>query len=110
MSYTNARVPLEPGLNLIIGPNGAGKSSILLGISVVLGQTYTERAKRLSDLIRWGEEEARVSVVLGNGGLKGVKPFLFEQGGSVTLTRILKKSGDYSYLITNKPQSQTNDL
>ncbi|TMI51500.1 hypothetical protein E6H15_08745, partial [Candidatus Bathyarchaeota archaeon] len=31
MSYKNASVPLEPGLNLIVGPNGAGKSSILLG-------------------------------------------------------------------------------
>ena len=110
MSYTNARVPLEPGLNLIIGPNGAGKSSILLGISVVLGQTYTERAKRLSDLIRWGEEEARVSIVLDNAGLKGVKPFPHARGDSVTLTRILKKSGDYNYLINNKPVSKTNVL
>jgi len=110
MSYTNASVPLEPGLNLIIGPNGAGKSSILLGISVVLGQTYTERAKRLSDLIRWGEEEARVSIVLDNAGLKGVKPFPHARGDSVTLTRILKKSGDYNYLINNKPVSKTNVL
>src|SRR5438034_138657 len=47
MSYKNASVPLEPGLNLIVGPNGAGKSSILLGISVVLGQAYTERARKL---------------------------------------------------------------
>ena len=110
MSYTNASVPLEPGLNLIIGPNGAGKSSILLGISVVLGQTYTERAKRLSDLIRWGEEEARVSIVLDNAGLKSVKPFPHARGDSVTLTRILKKSGDYNYLINNKPVSKTDVL
>ncbi|MEM2901747.1 MAG: ATP-binding protein, partial [Candidatus Bathyarchaeia archaeon] len=47
MSYVNAYVPLKPGLNLICGPNGAGKSSILLAISLVLGQTYTERARRL---------------------------------------------------------------
>jgi len=57
MSYEHAYVPLEPGLNLICGPNGAGKSSILLAISVVLGQTYTERAKRLSDLIRRGQDK-----------------------------------------------------
>src|SRR2546427_12760099 len=101
MSYTNASVPLEPGLNLIIGPNGAGKSSILLGISVVLGQTYTERAKRVSDLIRWGEEEARVSIVLDNACLKALKPLPHARGDSVTLTLILKKSGDYNYLINN---------
>jgi chromosome segregation ATPase len=110
MSYKNASVSLEPGLNLIIGPNGAGKSSILLGISVVLGQTYTERAKRLSDLIRWGEEEARVSLVLDNAGLKGVKPFPHARGDSVTLTRVLKKSGDYNYLLNNKPVSKNDVL
>ena len=44
MSYEYARIPLKPGLNLISGPNGAGKSSILLSISVALGQIYTEEA------------------------------------------------------------------
>src|SRR3989454_11926346 len=58
MSYKNTSIPLRPGLNLIIGPNGAGKSSILLGISVVLGQAFTERAKKLSELIRWNERDA----------------------------------------------------
>ncbi len=110
MSYTNASVPIEPGLNLIIGPNGAGKSSILLAISVVLGQTYTERAKRLSDLIRWGQEEAKISIVIENSGLKGVKPFPQVRGETVTLTRILKKSGDYNYLLNNKPASKTDVL
>ncbi|MEM2648940.1 MAG: ATP-binding protein, partial [Candidatus Bathyarchaeia archaeon] len=47
MSYEYARIPLKPGVNIICGPNGAGKSSILLGISVALGQSYTERSKRL---------------------------------------------------------------
>lgn len=95
-----------PGLNLIIGPNGAGKSSILLAISVVLGQTYTERAKRLSDLIRWGEEEARVSIVLENSGMKGARPFPRARGETVVLTRVLKKSGEYNYLLNNKPASK----
>jgi len=54
MSYEYARVPLKQGVNAVCGPNGAGKSSFLLGICVALGETYTERSKRLSDLIRWG--------------------------------------------------------
>ncbi|MFB6216003.1 MAG: AAA family ATPase, partial [Candidatus Aenigmatarchaeota archaeon] len=58
MSYDYARIPLEKGLNLITGPNGAGKSSILLAISVALGQSHTERSRKLSDLIRRGEEMA----------------------------------------------------
>ncbi len=108
MSYKNASVPLEPGLNLIIGPNGAGKSSILLAISVVLGQAYTERAKRLSELIRWGEQEARVSVRLDNVGAKGLKPFPQARGEEVLITRVLKRSGDYHYLLNKKPVSRTD--
>jgi chromosome segregation protein len=43
MSHEYSRIRLEPGLNVITGPNGSGKSSILLGLAVALGQTYTER-------------------------------------------------------------------
>ena len=108
MSYRNASVPLEPGLNLIIGPNGAGKSSILLAISVVLGQAYTERAKKLSELIRWGEPEARISVRLDNKTAKGARPFPQARTDEVLLTRVLKRSGDYLYLLNNKPITKTD--
>ena len=56
MSYEYARVRFKKGVNVIVGPNGAGKSSLLLAISVGLGQTYTERSRKLSDLIRWGRD------------------------------------------------------
>lgn len=108
MSYRNASIPLEPGLNLIVGPNGAGKSSILLGISVVLGQAYTERSRRLSELIRWGEDQARVSVLLDNESETGPRPFPQARSDKVLLTRILKRSGDYHYLLNNKPVSKTS--
>jgi chromosome segregation protein len=104
MSYENSYVPLQPGLNLICGPNGAGKSSILLAISVVLGQAYTERSKRLSDLIRWGTEEARVTLILDNSGEK--KPFPHFHTDLVTVTRVIKKNGTYYYLLQNKPVSK----
>ena len=108
MSYRNASVPLEPGLNLIIGPNGAGKSSILLAISVVLGQAYTERARKLSELIRWGQPEARISVRLDNKTAKGARPFPQARTDEVLLTRVLKRSGDYLYLLNNKPITKTD--
>ncbi len=108
MSYKNASIPLEPGLNLIVGPNGAGKSSILLGTSVVLGQAYTERSRKLSELIRWGEKEARVSIRLDNTGPKGARPFPQARTDEVLLTRVLKRSGDYYYLLNNKPVSKTD--
>src|SRR4030043_1959085 len=74
MSYEYARVPFNSGVNVIGGPNGAGKSSLLLAISVALGQTYTERSKKLSNLIRWGKDQARVTVVLDNSTQKGRRP------------------------------------
>ena len=66
MSYEYARVPFKQGVNVIGGPNGAGKSSLLLAISVALGQSYTERSRKLSDLIRWGKDQARVTLILDN--------------------------------------------
>ncbi len=108
MSYRNASVPLEPGLNLIVGPNGAGKSSILLAISVVLGQAYTERARKLSELIRWGEQEARISIRLDNNTVKGERPFPQARSDEVLITRVLKRNGDYLYLLNNKPVSKTD--
>ncbi len=110
MSYKNTSIPLRPGLNLIIGPNGAGKSSILLAISVVLGQAYTERAKKLSELIRWNEQEARISLLLDNETPKGPRPFPQARSDKVLLTRVLKRSGDYHYLLNNKPVSKTTLL
>jgi chromosome segregation protein len=101
MSYENSYVPLEPGLNLICGPNGAGKSSILLAVSVVLGQAYTERSKRLSDLVKWGHDEARITLILENTGNK--RPFPQFHSDSVTVTRVIKSSGTYYYLLQNKP-------
>ncbi len=108
MSYKNASIPLEPGLNLIVGPNGAGKSSILLGVSVVLGQAYTERSRKLSELIRWGEDQARISILLDNESEKGARPFPQSRSDKVLLTRVLKRSGDYHYLLNNKPVSKTS--
>ena len=104
MSYENSYIPLEPGLNLICGPNGAGKSSILLGISVVLGQAYTERSKRLSDLVKWGTEEARITLIVENTGKE--RPFPHFHTDLVTITRVLKRNGTYYYLLQNRPAAK----
>ncbi|MGC8962329.1 MAG: AAA family ATPase, partial [Candidatus Bathyarchaeia archaeon] len=89
------------GLNLILGPNGAGKSSILLAISLVLGQSYTERGRRLSELIRWGEEEAGISLIIDNTERWG-RPFKDIKKETVKVGRILKRDGDYYYLLEDK--------
>ncbi|MEM3522404.1 MAG: AAA family ATPase, partial [Candidatus Bathyarchaeia archaeon] len=103
MSYKNAYVSFKDGLNIICGPNGSGKSSILLAISIVLGQTYTERAKRLSDLIRYGEDEARITLILDNSIKNGKRPFSSFYKNDLKITRVIKKNGDYYYLMDGKP-------
>jgi chromosome segregation protein len=102
MSYENAYIPLTNGLNLICGPNGAGKSSILLGISIVLGQSYTERAKKLSELIRWGQDEAKVTLILNNKLEDGRRLFPQFKNESIEVARVIRKNGDYNYFIQGK--------
>ena len=105
MSYENAFIPLKNGLNLICGPNGAGKSSILLAISIVLGQTHTERSRKLSDFIRWGKNEARITLQIDNRRINGKRPFPNYRVDIVKVTRVLKKNGGYFYLVQgNKVQ------
>ena len=95
MSYEYARIPLKPGLNLICGPNGAGKSTVLVAISVALGQTYTERSRRLADLVRWGKEIARVSLVFDNRSVNGRRPIPLGKSDTFMLSRYIRRDGSY---------------
>ena len=97
MSYEYARIPLSQGLNLIVGPNGAGKSSILLAISVAFGQAYTERSRKLSDLIRRGKDIARVSLIFDNKEREGRRPIPYTKSDTFMLSRYLRKDGSYWY-------------
>lgn len=102
MSYEYARIPLKKGVNVVCGPNGSGKSSILLGISVALGQSSTERSKRLSDLIRYGKDEARVTLVLDNSQRKnGRRPVSRIKKDQIFLTRGLRRDGKYWFELEN---------
>ncbi len=95
MSYEYARIPLREGLNLIVGPNGAGKSSVLLAISVAFGQAYTERSRKLSDLIRRGKDIARVSLVFDNSARDGKRPIPYSKSDTFMLSRYLRRDGSY---------------
>jgi chromosome segregation ATPase len=102
MSYEYARIPLKPGVNVVCGPNGSGKSSMLIGISVALGQSYTERSKKLSDLIRWGKDQARVTVVLDNSPNSGRRPVPRIRKDYIFLTRSLRRDGKYWFAMENR--------
>ncbi|MGB9914105.1 MAG: AAA family ATPase [Candidatus Bathyarchaeales archaeon] len=102
MSYEYARVPFKPGVNVICGPNGAGKSSLLLAISVALGQSYTERSRKLSDLIRWGKDRARVTLILDNSKRSGKRPVPKYSKDQIFLTRVLRRDGKYWFELENR--------
>jgi chromosome segregation ATPase len=102
MSYEYARVPFKPGVNVIGGPNGAGKSSLLLAISVALGQSYTERSRKLSDLIRWGKDRARVTLILDNSRRGGKRPVRKYNKDQLFLTRVLRRDGKYWFELENR--------
>jgi len=107
MSYEYARIPFKPGVNVACGPNGSGKSSILLGISVALGQSYTERSRKLSDLIRWGKDQARVTLMLNNTLRGGRRPVPKIDRDQIFLTRVLRKDGKYWFELDNKAATKT---
>ena len=102
MSYEYARVPFKPGVNVIGGPNGSGKSSLLLAISVGLGQSYTERSRKLSDLIRWGKEQARVTLILNNSKRGDKRPVPKYSKDQIFLTRVLRRDGKYWFELENR--------
>ena len=97
MSYAYARIPLRTGLNTICGPNGSGKSSILLALSVALGQAYTERSRKLCDLIKRGEKIARVTLLFNNTPVNGRRPISNSQADVFMLSRYLRSDGTYWY-------------
>jgi chromosome segregation ATPase len=106
MSYEYARVPFKQGVNIIGGPNGAGKSSLLLAISVGLGQTYTERSRKLSDLIRWGKDQARVTLILNNSKQGNKRPISKYSKDQLFLTRVLRRDGKYFFELENRVASK----
>ena len=107
MSYEYARIPFKKGVNVVCGPNGAGKSTILIGISVALGQSSTERSKRLSDLIRYGKDEARVTLVLDNSPRDGRRPVSRIKRDQIFLTRNLRRDGKYWFELQNTAANRT---
>jgi chromosome segregation ATPase len=108
MSYEYARVPFRSGVNVVCGPNGSGKSSLLLAISVALGQSYTERSKKLSDLIRWNKDQARVTLILDNSGAGKNRPVPKFNKDQIFLTRVLRCDGNYWFELENRAVTKTD--
>src|SRR2546430_9946656 len=68
-SYARLELELEPGLVLAVGPNGAGKTNLLESLHVAT-QGFSPRTRADAQLIRFGEDAARISLV----GHRGTTP------------------------------------
>jgi DNA replication and repair protein RecF len=58
---------LEPGIVLAVGPNGAGKTNLLESLHVA-AQGFSPRTRSDAQLIRFGEQGARIDVVGEHAG------------------------------------------
>jgi len=58
-SYKKQGFQFSPSITLIVGPNTVGKTNILEGMyCLAIGKSF--RAQKESDMVRWGEEVARI--------------------------------------------------
>jgi len=73
-----------------------------LAISVGLGQSYTERSRKLSDLIRWGKDQARVTLILDNSKRGDKRPVSKYSKDQLFLTRVLRRDGKYWFEFENR--------
>ncbi len=65
-NHADTQISPSPGINLIVGANAQGKTNLLEGI-VCLSRGHGYRTRRDSELIRFGEDAARVEGVLSGG-------------------------------------------
>jgi structural maintenance of chromosomes protein 5 len=73
---------------------------------VGLGQTYTERSRKLSDLIRWGQDQARVTLILDNTKQGIRRPESKYNKDQLFLTRVLRSDGKYWFELENRAASK----
>src|SRR4051812_35872476 len=86
-NLVEARTELAASLVVVHGPNGAGKTNLLEAIYFGLtGRSFRTGNDR--DLIRYGEEGARVELELADGGL---------------LLASLDRSGERRQLLSGRP-------
>jgi DNA replication and repair protein RecF len=66
-SYASLELELQAGIVLAVGPNGAGKTNLLESLHVA-AQGFSPRTRSDAQLIRFGEQGARVAVDAEHGG------------------------------------------
>ena len=79
-TYKKQTFEFSPFITLIIGPNAVGKTNIIEAIyTCAIGKSF--RAETESDMVRWGEEIARISAVVIIGNTNNVNPTSLRNAG-----------------------------
>jgi len=75
-------VHIEPGqrFNLLYGLNGQGKTNLLEAI-YLLGSSRSFRTPRLSELVRYGENQAQIQGTVESGGMENRLRLIIEPAG-----------------------------
>ncbi|KAL7272733.1 Structural maintenance of chromosomes protein 6 [Rhizina undulata] len=101
MCHRFLEINFGPFVNFVIGHNGSGKSAILTAITLCLGgkATSTNRGSAMKSFIKEGEDIARITVKLKNGG-DGFKTDQY--GDVITIERNFTRDGSSGYKLKSK--------
>ncbi|KAL7719676.1 structural maintenance of chromosomes protein [Entamoeba marina] len=93
MCHSHYELNLCPRVNFIVGENGSGKSAILVALAICFGAKahFTNRGKKVSDIIKQGENYAEVTVCLKNTGSLRMDPSKY--GDTIAIERRITKEG-----------------
>ncbi|BFU25955.1 structural maintenance of chromosomes, putative [Entamoeba histolytica HM-1:IMSS-B] len=99
MCHRHLQLDLCSQVNFIVGENGSGKSAILVALAICFGAkaTFTNRGKRVSDIVKNGETHCKVSVYLRNRGEGAMDKEKY--GDTIIIERKISKDGGSSYKI-----------
>jgi DNA replication and repair protein RecF len=93
-NLVDGRTPIADGVVVVCGPNGAGKTNLLEAVYFGLtGRSF--RAGNDRDMVRFGDEGARVELELGVDG--------------APLLAAIDRSGERRHLLAGKPLAGTPD-
>ncbi|XP_037931792.1 uncharacterized protein LOC119666584 [Teleopsis dalmanni] len=98
MCHSNMTLTYHPRMNFLVGANGSGKSALMTAVSVVLGAKarVTNRCDSLKNLIKTGQNSAKIEITIFNGGPEGYKTDIY--GNEITIIKQITMSTS-SYTI-----------
>lgn len=114
MCHESFELTFGSRVNFIIGPNGSGKSALLTALVVALGgrASTTSRAKKISDFIMNGKNQAKICVVIHNYEKIMDKDGAFkpdDYGKSITIEKIISRDDATRLALKNDKDKKVSE-